>query len=814
LSNSNFVVKNGLTVGTTEIIDATGKLKGPAGEQSNAAFEQANAAFSVANNAYSTAQTITGVDGTAQAAFVSANNSGIVALSAGAYGNSAFVQANAAFIQANTANTNAVIADGKAVTSGDYANSAFLQANSSFSQANLASISAATADSKAVTADSKAVSAGSYANSAYTQANTATTNAATADSKAVTAGSYANSAYTQANTGVTNALAASTYANAAFSQANTGVTNALAASTYANSAYGQANTATTNAATADSKAVTAGSYANSAYTQANTATTNASVADGKAVTAGSYANSAYALANTTSIRSEGSFVQANAAFSAANVGSNFVNNGGTINGSVTISQNLNITGNLVIGGNSTSISSNNLTLTDSLIYLADENAGNTSDIGIIGAYTDANGYSHLGLIRDAHDGVWKLFSNVKSEPTGTVVDLTGARYDELMVGALHADQDANVGTTLFVGSHTGTALGGATNPIIGALGNATGYIQSYIYNTANGSSSSADIVAYPNNGTDVSGWIDMGITSNNFTDTSFNVTGRNEGYVFMSAPAATGTSGNLVVATDSTGTFNSMEFYVGGFGQGKSNPAMLIEGSRVKTNKQLVFVDGTSQNTAAAPFAHTNVAFSYTNSAFTQANTAYSQAINNLLVTNFAAQNSNQAFQQANTGVYLVGGVSAQANAAFLQANGAFTQSNAAFTKANTAITTSGGTVTGALTVNGAETVTGSLRVNGQVTGNVSSIAALAIDCSAGNYFTKTISADSTFTVSNVPSGCVYSFTMELTHTAGTVTWFSGLQWPSGTAPTLTAGKVHLFMFLTDDGGTSWRGASLVNYAS
>ncbi len=42
-------------------------------------------------------------------------------------------------------------------------------------------------------------SASTYANAAYTQANTATTNAATADSKAVTAGIYANSAYTQAN---------------------------------------------------------------------------------------------------------------------------------------------------------------------------------------------------------------------------------------------------------------------------------------------------------------------------------------------------------------------------------------------------------------------------------------------------------------------------------------------------------------------------------------------------------------------------------------------------------------------------------------
>jgi hypothetical protein len=97
----------------------------------------------------------------------------------------------------------------------------------------------------------------------------------------------------------------------------------------------------------------------------------------------------------------------------------------------------------------------------------------------------------------------------------------------------------------------------------------------------------------------------------------------------------------------------------------------------------------------------------------------------------------------------------------------------------------------------------------------VQAVSALQIDCSAGNYFTKTINANSTFTVSNVPSsGTAYSFTLELTHTSGTVTWWTGLEWPAGTAPTLTAGKTHLFVFVTDDGGTRWRGAALVDYTN
>lgn len=106
------------------------------------------------------------------------------------------------------------------------------------------------------------------------------------------------------------------------------------------------------------------------------------------------------------------------------------------------------------------------------------------------------------------------------------------------------------------------------------------------------------------------------------------------------------------------------------------------------------------------------------------------------------------------------------------------------------------------------------IDLSGNYSQSIVAVPALNIDCSAGNYFTKTINGNSTFTVSNVPSSRAYSFTLELTHTSGTVTWFSGVEWPGGTAPSLTTGKTHLFMFVTDDGGTRWRGAALVNYTN
>ena len=117
---------------------------------------------------------------------------------------------------------------------------------------------------------------------------------------------------------------------------------------------------------------------------------------------------------------------------------------------------------------------------------------------------------------------------------------------------------------------TGSALGGTTNPIIAAVSSANQYIQEYIYNSNNGVSSSADFVAYANNSTDAHGWADVGFTSQSYADTTYTVTGPNEAYLFGSAPSGSGKTGNLVLATDSTGTENVIQMYTGGFTQAKT----------------------------------------------------------------------------------------------------------------------------------------------------------------------------------------------------------------------------------------------------
>lgn len=115
---------------------------------------------------------------------------------------------------------------------------------------------------------------------------------------------------------------------------------------------------------------------------------------------------------------------------------------------------------------------------------------------------------------------------------------------------------------------------------------------------------------------------------------------------------------------------------------------------------------------------------------------------------------------------------------------------------------------------NGDVIISGTTLLNSAQRGNVVAMAGLAMDCSLGNYFTKTISANSTFSFSNVPSSSSYALTLELTHTSGTVTWPSSVKWPRDETPILTTGKTHVFVFFTDDGGTRWRGAALINYTT
>ena len=103
-----------------------------------------------------------------------------------------------------------------------------------------------------------------------------------------------------------------------------------------------------------------------------------------------------------------------------------------------------------------------------------------------------------------------------------------------------------------------------------------------------------------------------------------------------------------------------------------------------------------------------------------------------------------------------------------------------------------------------------------RITEKINAVSGTAIDCAEGNYYTKTVTGATAFTFTNVPTSVAYFLTIEVTcNGSNAVTWPDpNVKWPADTAPSITDGKTTLFMFVTDDGGTRWRGSSLADYTN
>ena len=183
--------------------------------------------------------------------------------------------------------------------------------------------------------------------------------------------------------------------------------------------------------------------------------------------------------------------------------------------------------------------------------------------------TDANAVATLGVTANA------------SVTTLTVNSTTGF----LVHGALYVESELMYYTaktsTQFTGITRGTSgttatthnanvtvyqpNSGLTNASTVLTGNADDFVQVAVKNFNSGAGASTDIIAYASNGDNDSGWIDMGITSETFNTVAFGITGPDDGYLFMSAPAGTTGDGALIIATSQYGQTNDIIFATDGF---------------------------------------------------------------------------------------------------------------------------------------------------------------------------------------------------------------------------------------------------------
>jgi hypothetical protein len=156
-------------------------------------------------------------------------------------------------------------------------------------------------------------------------------------------------------------------------------------------------------------------------------------------------------------------------------------------GGQTIAGSLAITGDLVISGNTVTQDVTTITTEDSLIKLAANNVADAIDIGFYGQYTNG-GTKYTGLVRDATDGVFKLFTNEEVDPTSNVVaygaenratieaNFTGGNVSSLFSDIVVADGGTGRGSftagTILIGNSTDGLLELANTGTAGTYGTA------------------------------------------------------------------------------------------------------------------------------------------------------------------------------------------------------------------------------------------------------------------------------------------------------------------------------------------------------
>lgn len=156
--------------------------------------------------------------------------------------------------------------------------------------------------------------------------------------------------------------------------------------------------------------------------------------------------------------------------------------------SQTINGDIAVTGNLIISGQTITQDVTTIVTEDTLMKLGANNVGDAVDIGFYGQYTNG-GTKYAGLVRDASDGVFKLFVGETTDPTDNVVtygsenratleaNITGGNVTNLWAAVGVADGGTGRRTftkgSILVGNETGGLSELANTGTAGTYGSAS-----------------------------------------------------------------------------------------------------------------------------------------------------------------------------------------------------------------------------------------------------------------------------------------------------------------------------------------------------
>lgn len=219
----------------------------------------------------------------------------------------------------------------------------------------------------------------------------------------------------------------------------------------------------------------------------------------------------------------------------------------------TNSGNLTITGNVSIDGN--------VTNTGNVTVLSWLKGPPTANLNI-----SSGSGQPIRLLANAGAKAWTFNGNGSvTFPDNTLQTTAGTNYSNAQVTSYLPTYSGNIGGLTVTSSLSvigniivGFALPNTAfaNAILTGIGLANSYSQLNIQNVDSvGTQNSADFIATAPNGTDSSRYIDMGINGNNYSSSSWTISGANDGYVYIN-------SGNLTLGTDTPAT--TVKVHVGG----------------------------------------------------------------------------------------------------------------------------------------------------------------------------------------------------------------------------------------------------------
>ena len=131
----------------------------------------------------------------------------------------------------------------------------------------------------------------------------------------------------------------------------------------------------------------------------------------------------------------------------------------TTTGALTVAGGLGVVGNMNVGGNVTitgtisllgsgnTVSTDSLAVANAMLFLANGNASDSLDIGVVGQYQQGTA-KYFGLVRDQSDGIFKLFLDATTKPANTVnFGQAGLNYGSVQIGELYTSNTTATSST-------------------------------------------------------------------------------------------------------------------------------------------------------------------------------------------------------------------------------------------------------------------------------------------------------------------------------------------------------------------------------